>query len=433
MTYAETLNYLYTAMPSFQEVGAAAYKPGLERITALCEALETPQRRFRSIHVAGTNGKGSVSHLLASVLQAAGYRVGLFTSPHLWDFRERIRINGEVISQEEVVDFVAQHRSTFDTLSPSFFELTTAMAFDHFARHEVDVAVVETGMGGRLDSTNILSPLLSIITNISLDHTQFLGESIAEIAAEKGGIIKADTPVVVGESALESQLTLIQIAKSLAAPIRFADQGYRTLHAWSEAGVQHLTLVSTFDGEQITLTTDLLGAYQRHNLPTLLAALDVLAEQGIALDEAVVRAGIATVVRSTGLRGRWEVLGSAPLRVCDTAHNPSGVREVMAQLACQRYKRLYMVVGFAADKALDPILSLLPTEAHYLFTQASGDRALAAEELAQQATKAGLTGEVIASVEEAYARACSLATEADMIFVGGSNFVVAELPEGSIG
>lgn len=428
MTYTETLNFLYHSLPVFQHIGGSAYKPGFDNIVALEQELGEPHRRFRSVHVAGTNGKGSVSHMLAAVLQAAGYRTGLFTSPHLKDFRERIKVNGQMISEEEVVNFVEQHREAIDRIQPSFFEITTAIAFDYFAREQVDVAVIEVGMGGRLDSTNVIRPLASVITNISWDHAQFLGDTLEKIAGEKAGIIKEMTPVVIGESQIESQLTFITRAKECSAPILFADQLYRVVdRQYVGVNQQQFTIESRLDGETFALTVDLLGDYQRKNILTVLTTLDVLnGSGGLTLPREAVVEGLASAAATTGLSGRWQVVDRAPLTVCDTGHNEGGLREIVAQIARQHYRKLYMVLGFVADKDLDKVLPLLPKEAHYLFTRAGIERALDEKLLAERAAAYGLLGEMLPNVTAAVKRARELASPEDMIYIGGSTFIVAE-------
>lgn len=428
MTYTETLDFLYHSLPVFQHIGGSAYKPGFDNIVALEQELGEPHRRFRSVHVAGTNGKGSVSHMLAAVLQAAGYRTGLFTSPHLKDFRERIKVNGQMISEEEVVNFVEQYREAIDRIQPSFFEITTAIAFDYFAREQVDVAVIEVGMGGRLDSTNVIRPLASVITNISWDHAQFLGDTLEKIAGEKAGIIKEMTPVVIGESQIESQLTFITRAKECSAPILFADQLYRVVdRQYVGVNQQQFTIESRLDGETFALTVDLLGDYQRKNILTVLTTLDVLnGSGGLTLPREAVVEGLASATATTGLSGRWQVVNKAPLTVCDTGHNEGGLREIVAQIARQHYRKLYMVLGFVADKDLDKVLPLLPKEAHYLFTRAGIERALDEKLLAERAAAYGLLGEMLPNVTAAVKRARELASPEDMIYIGGSTFIVAE-------
>lgn len=428
MTYTETLDFLYHSLPVFQHIGGSAYKPGFDNIVALEQELGEPHRRFRSVHVAGTNGKGSVSHMVAAVLQAAGYRTGLFTSPHLKDFRERIKVNGQMISEEEVVNFVEQHREAIDRIQPSFFEITTAIAFDYFAREQVDVAVIEVGMGGRLDSTNVIRPLASVITNISWDHAQFLGDTLEKIAGEKAGIIKEMTPVVIGESQIESQLTFITRAKECSAPILFADQLYRVVdRQYVGVNQQQFTIESRLDGETFALTVDLLGDYQRKNILTVLTTLNVLnGSGGLTLPREVVVEGLASAAATTGLSGRWQVVDRAPLTVCDTGHNEGGLREIVAQIARQHYRKLYMVLGFVADKDLDKVLPLLPKDAHYLFTRAGIERALDEKLLAERAAAYGLLGEMLPNVTAAVKRARELASPEDMIYIGGSTFIVAE-------
>ncbi len=439
MTYSETLDFLYHSLPVFHHIGEDAYKPGLGNITELERELGDPHHRFQSVHVAGTNGKGSVSHMTAAVLQAAGYRTGLFTSPHLKDFRERIRVNGEMIPEEAVVSFVNDHRELIDRIRPSFFEITTALAFDFFAREGVDIAVIETGMGGRLDSTNVIRPLVSVITNISWDHAQFLGDTLEKIAREKAGIIKEMTPVVIGESQLESRLTFITCARECGAPILFADQTYRIVGtemlsldpceqiSATYPTIQQFTIESLLDGATFTLCTDLLGIYQRKNILTSLTTLDLLnGSGGLRIPREAVRLGMRSVVASTGLLGRWQVVSYAPLTVCDTGHNEGGLREIMAQIAHQRFRKLYMVLGFVADKDLSKILPLLPTKAYYIFTRAKVERALDEVLLVNRATKYGLQGETRPTVTAAVARARELAGTEDMIYIGGSTFVVAE-------
>jgi dihydrofolate synthase/folylpolyglutamate synthase len=408
-------------MPDFQQVGAGAYKPGLERVGEFLNVLGRPQDRFGSVHVAGTNGKGSVSHMTAAVLQGAGSKTGLYTSPHLRDFRERIRIDGETITQEAVIDFAEQHLETMRALRMSFFEATMCMAFDWFARSGVDVAVVEAGLGGRLDSTNILTPQVSVITNIGLDHQQFLGETIAEIAAEKAGIIKRGVPVVVGEHG-EADDAFIRKAAAEGAPLTFAQDIYKCVGARKDGGRQTFTIEHA--NERFEITVDLLGDYQAKNIVTLLAAVDALGEpfRG-ALP--IIQNSLPTAAVTTGLRGRWEVLGHRPLIVADTAHNAHGIALVAEQLRGEHYEKLYIIIGVAADKDLGAILPLLPREAHYIFTAPSIARAMPAATLAARAAQHGLKGETVPRVSDALAHARTLASPHDMIFIGGSNFTVA--------
>ena len=399
---------MYNSTPMFQQVGGSAYKEGLDNTLALDTHLGHPHRAFHTIHVAGTNGKGSCSHTLAAILQSAGYRTGLYTSPHLLDFRERIRIDGKPVPEAYVVDFVERERAFFEPLHPSFFELTTAMAFRYFADEGVDVAVVEVGMGGRLDCTNIIRPDLCIITNISLDHTQFLGYTLAQIAAEKAGIIKPGIPVVIGETTPETRPVFLRKAQEAGAPIYFAEENDR----------------EDYPG----LEFELKGIYQQKNLRTLLTALPLLKEEaGYRLDEQAVRNGFAHVVELTGLMGRWQKLHDHPTLMCDTGHNVGGIGYVVEQLKQQTYRTLRIVIGMVNDKDIGGVLALLPREATYYFTRASVKRALPEEELARRAHEAGLRGECYPDVPTAVRAAQKESLPEDFIFVGGSNFIVADL------
>ena len=406
MNYSETITYLYQRTPLFQQVGAGAYKEGLTNSLLLDEHLGHPHRLFRSIHVAGTNGKGSCSHTLAAILQSAGYRVGLYTSPHLVDFRERIRVNGVPVSEQYVVDFVERERSFFEPLHPSFFELTTAMALRYYADCHVDVAAVEVGLGGRLDCTNLISPDLSVITNISFDHTQFLGHTLAAIAREKAGIIKPHTPVVVGEVLPETRSVFEQQAEAMEAPLYFAEE-QSLLYADVEM--------------------ELKGCYQQKNRATVLAAIPLLQQAGYRVGEAEVRRGFAQVVELTGLQGRWQQLQDAPRMVCDTGHNVGGIRYVAEQLKSQHCRTLRMVIGMVNDKDIRGVLALLPRQAVYYFTQASVKRALPVEEFARLAMEAGLQGSCYPDVASAVRAAQKESLPEDFIFVGGSSYIVADL------
>lgn len=423
MTYPETIEYLYAAAPMFQSVGGKAYKEGLETTVALNALLGNPYEAFRSVHVGGTNGKGSVSQMLCAVLREAGYKVGLYTSPHLKDFRERIQADGRMIPERDVIDFIERMRPHIETLRPSFFEITTAMAFDFFRRQQTDIAVVEVGMGGRLDCTNVITPLASVITNISFDHMQFLGDTLPKIAGEKAGIIKPGVPVVVGESRPETAPTFIAKAREADSPIVFADQRYRCAgHDGRMFEIESLT-----GGYRFTIQLGMEGDYQQRNLCTALAALDALTDRlPRPLTTMQVRRGLA----EARVPGRWQNIatGSDPCPIiCDTGHNEAGLAFVTEQLERQSREELYFVLGVVADKDLDRILPLLPRDAHYIFTQARLPRALRADTLADRARAAGLRGEVAASVPEALAKARSLASAGDLIFVGGSTFTVAEV------
>ena len=431
MTYSETIDFLFNQVTSFQQVGAAAYKPGLERVEEFCRLLGNPHNDYHTIHIAGTNGKGSTSHMLASVLQQAGYRVGLFTSPHLKDFRERVRVDGKMISEREVVGFVERNMPEIKRLGLSFFEITAAMAFEHFALQDVEVAVIETGLGGRLDATNIITPLVSVITNIGLDHTDLLGSTLQAVAAEKAGIIKCGVPVVLGERSEEYNDIFVKRAEELSAPLYFAQEQCRVLEQGVADDMQCFVLQRDRDNAKFDVKLDLMGEYQYNNLITASAALDVLDKlTPLTISRRAYLEGLQSVSRSTSLAGRWQVLSAEPYMVCDTGHNAHGIKYVAKQLRglAERYSKLYCVVGFAKEKNLDEVLPLLPTAAYYIFTQASSPRALPAVSLAEQAAEFGLKGEVVASVADAVAMAQKKATAKDAIFIGGSNFIVGEIP-----
>ncbi|MEG2066159.1 MAG: folylpolyglutamate synthase/dihydrofolate synthase family protein [Tannerellaceae bacterium] len=425
MTYEETLHYLYTSIPVFQPTGAAAYKPGLATSIALDDYLGNPHKAYRTIHVGGTNGKGSVSHLLSAILQQSGYKVGLYTSPHLLDFRERIRVNGKMISKDYVINFIEQHRSFFEPLSPSFFELTSSMAFEYFRAEEVDFAVIEVGLGGRLDSTNIITPILSIITNISLDHMQYLGDTVEKIAAEKAGIIKPGIPALIGETYADSvSKVFTDTASAAGAPIRFA-QGVKVMNEsqLTETGIWH------FDSVEFGLLSgELGGAVQCKNAQTVLVALNLLKSKGVAILPEAVKEGFKHVVELTGLMGRWQVLQDSPLVMCDTGHNVGGWEYLQIHLGevAKRHKQLYMIVGMVNDKDIDGVLELMPPNAFYFFTQASVERAMPAEEFAAHAASKGLSGMICHRVANAVSEALAKATDDDAIFIGGSTFIVAD-------
>ncbi|MBQ8502428.1 MAG: bifunctional folylpolyglutamate synthase/dihydrofolate synthase [Bacteroides sp.] len=407
MNYQETLTYLYNSAPLFQHVGGQAYKEGLETTLKLDKHFGHPHRTFRTIHVAGTNGKGSCSHTLAAVLQKAGYRVGLYTSPHLVDFRERIRIDGKPISEEYVVDFVEKERSFFEPLHPSFFELATALAFRYFADCEVDVAIIEVGLGGRLDCTNIIHPDLCVITNISFDHVQFLGDTLEKIATEKAGIIKKGVPVVIGEATPETRRVFQEKAEAMEAPIYFAEDN------------------ACPDFSDVEY--ELKGLYQQKNKQTLLTALPLLIQAGYRLNEPAIREGFAHVCELTGLMGRWQKLQDCPTLICDTGHNVGGISYIVEQLKQQNYRQLHIVIGMVNDKDIRGVVSLLPHEATYYFTQASVKRAMPAAELQALAHKAGLQGDSYPDVPTAVKAAQQKSLPEDFIFVGGSSFIVADL------
>ena len=422
MNYEETVAYLYKQMPAYQRVGQSAYKEGLDNSLALDAHFGYPHRSYRTIHVAGTNGKGSTSHLLAAVLNKAGYKVGLYTSPHLIDFRERIRVNGEMIDQQFVVDFVENHREAFEPIMPSFFELTMEMAFLYFKHMEVDVAIIETGLGGRLDSTNIILPNLSIITNIGFDHIQYLGNTLPKIAAEKAGIIKPDTPVVIGEAGNEEVRAVFAAkAERENASIVFAEET-----------MDNFTSEITPDGWILNndsyqnLRSELGGWVQNKNARTVLTAIHELMKMDYKIPNQAVYEGFANVVELTGLMGRWQTLQENPKVVCDTGHNEHGVRYIVEQLGMESYETLHIVFGVANDKDASSILSMLPKDAVYYFTQASIERALDVKILAQTALQYGLKGNKYNTVELALKAAKENANKNDFIFIGGSSFVVAD-------
>ena len=431
MNYTETLDYLFSSMPSFQQVGGDAYKPGLERIAEFCRSIGNPQRNYFVIHIAGTNGKGSVSNMLAAVLQQAGYQTGLFTSPHLTDFRERIRVNGEMIPKQKVVNFVDRYRQDMERLQLSFFEMTTAMAFDYFAQSDVEVAVIETGLGGRLDATNIVQPILSVITNIGLEHTEYLGDSLPKIAREKGGIIKKCTPVVVGEKNPSYNLVLEEIASDLRSELTYASELFSLGECGFEQGKQLVTMTRTRDGYPYQLRLDLLGEYQRQNLATVASALDKLHESTpLSISRRAFVEGVREVTKLTSFRGRWQVLSQEPLVVCDTAHNEHGIAEVAKQLQERTNEgALVCVMGFCEDKEFSKMLALMPKDAHYIFTQASIRRAASPEKISEVASSLDLDFELASTVEEALAKAHQQLSPKDMLFIGGSTFVVAEALE----
>lgn len=425
--YEEVLELMFHSLPMFQRIGAAAYKPNLKNTELLMDALQHPYRKFRTIHVAGTNGKGSCSHLLASIFQAAGYKTGLYTSPHLRDFRERIRINGEKIPKKAVVEFYEQHKELFSEIKSSFFEMTVAMAFDYFAKEKVDIAIIEVGMGGRLDSTNVITPQLSLITNISLDHTQFLGKTLPEIAVEKAGIIKEGVPVVISESQLEVHPVFTRIAKEKNAPIVFADTLFSLNNTQSTELDFHFDVFKYGQPYMQALSCDLAGdRYESKNLIGVFAALDIL-RQKFDLPENAIRKGIAQAAQTTGLMGRWQRLCENPLVYCDTGHNEGGIKLVLQQINKIAYKRLHIVWGMVKDKDINTILSLLPASATYYFCQAPQERALPAKDLQREASLHGLSGKTYASVKEALDAAKKQAGKDDLVYVGGSTFVVAEI------
>ncbi|HBU78186.1 MAG TPA: tetrahydrofolate synthase [Muricauda sp.] len=402
MTYQETLDWMFGQLPMYQQKGVAAMNAKLDNIISFCNVLGNPEKKFKSIHIAGTNGKGSSSHMLASILQEAGYKVGLYTSPHLKDFRERIKINGKVVGEDFVVDFIEQHKPFLEYQKLSFFEMTVGMAFHYFREEQVEIAVIEVGLGGRLDSTNIITPEVSLITNIGMDHTQFLGDTLEKIALEKAGIIKPMVPVVISETQAETKMIFSLIAHQLKSEIVFADEQPATGY-----------------------TTDLLGEYQKKNINGVVAAISQL--KGFDVPEESISKGLANVVKNTGLLGRWQILQQNPLVVCDTAHNKEGLQLVLNQVQKQTYYQLHIVLGFVSDKDVKSVLELFPKEAYYYFVRPSIPRGLDVGVLEEMAKEQGLMGEKYMSVQQGFQKALDSADEGDMIYVGGSTFVVAEV------
>ncbi len=426
MEYPEALQYIYSQLPMFHRIGKAAYKSDLGNTLILDDYFGQPHKKFKTIHVGGTNGKGSTSHMLASILQQAGYRVGLYTSPHLRDFRERIRINGQMIPKDEVSSFVSLHKEFLDRVKPSFFEMSVAMAFDYFARMQVDIAVIEVGLGGRLDSTNIVNPVLSIITNIGWDHTDLLGGTLQKIAAEKAGIIKPNTPVIISQYQAEVAEIFQTKARESRAPIIFADQQVNILE--QSIVSNNLQQFKYAKGSlEFSIELDLMGNYQRYNLPGVLKSIEVLNDNGFSIKETDLAEGLKRVQELTGLMGRWQKLSDNPLIYCDTGHNVDGIRLVVEQINRTPHNQLHMVIGAVADKDITGMLSLLPQNAIYYFTQASIPRALNHSELQKQAFTLGLKGDAFPTVAEALTAAKLAAKPNDLIFVGGSTFVVAEV------
>jgi dihydrofolate synthase / folylpolyglutamate synthase len=405
VNYQQTLDYLFAQLPMFHRVGPAAYKPGLDNTIQLLNALDNPHKDLKCIHIAGTNGKGSTSHLLASILQQAGYKTGLYTSPHLKDFRERIRINGEMIPEDVVIDFVNRNQEQWAILKPSFFEITVAMCFTHFHQQKVDVAVIETGLGGRLDSTNVIQPVLSVITNVSFDHMNLLGNTIEAIAAEKAGIIKPKIPVVIGPMKETAKPVMMAAAEKLEAPLTVANKDLLPLFA----------------------NCPLQGIYQQENFQTVGTAVAQLRQMGYDVSNDHVKSGAENVLSNTGLAGRWQILNQNPLTIADVAHNEDGLRAVVHQLDSLNKRKLHFVLGMVADKDIAHVLPLLPKTAEYYFCKADIPRGMAAEELASKAKDYGLLGQCFDSVKAAYERACAQAESNDVVFVGGSIFTVAEV------
>jgi dihydrofolate synthase/folylpolyglutamate synthase len=438
MDYNATIQYLYTQLPMFTRDGASAYKANLDNTIELCNRLGNPQHTFKSVHIGGTNGKGSTSHMLAAILQTAGYKTGLYTSPHLKDFRERIRINGEMISEQSVIDFVQAHLTDFDEIAPSFFEMTVGLAFDVFAKEKVDIAVIEVGLGGRLDSTNIITPLLSIITNIGWDHMNILGDTLQLIAGEKAGIIKPGIPVIIGEHQPEIAYVFTNKAEQEGSPIKFASEEIQIEEVKGERqklkGEDRLVIEIVEQSPLLAprsplpnLTLDLTGTYQLKNVKAVLLAVDELRAQGFNITDEHITTALSQVKTLTGLHGRWEVLNRQPLTICDTGHNPEGIQEVLKNIASVTYKHLHFVIGMVNDKDSSKVLTMLPKNATYYFCKPDIPRGLEAESLKQKAESFGLQGETYASVKIALQTAQENAGDNDLVFIGGSTFVVAEV------
>ncbi|MCH7513067.1 MAG: bifunctional folylpolyglutamate synthase/dihydrofolate synthase [Bacteroidetes bacterium] len=423
MNYDETLEFLYSALPMYQRVGTIAVKKDLTNIRLLCKALGNPQDRFRSVHIAGTNGKGSSAHMLAAILHVAGYKTGLYTSPHLKNFTERIKINGREIPESEVTRIVAGNKELLEQIKPSFFEMSVAMAFEYFARQNVDIAIVETGLGGRLDSTNILNPEVVLITNISLDHTQMLGNTITKIAVEKGGIIKRNTPVVISESDIQTTDVFKRIASEKNASITFAD----TIYTWDDTGTR---LFDNHNKQIVCISgTNYLPEYQLKNIPGVLAVTELLRRKQYNIEEDAVTHGLCDFQKLTHFKGRWQVIYDKPLTICDTAHNIAGINEVIKEINKLQFRKLHMVWGMVDDKDAVKICSLLPKHASYYFCKPDIPRGMPAERLHTAAKKAGLKGSIIKNVDRAITEAIKQAHSDDLIFIGGSTFVVAEIKD----
>lgn len=423
MNYQEAIDFMFSSLPMYQRVGKAAYKSNLDNTLALDEYFGHPHKSFRTIHVAGTNGKGSVSHSLAAILQSAGYMTGLYTSPHLVDYRERIRINGEMISKEYVCDFINQNQSIIESLKPSFFEMSVALAFKYFCDMKVDIAVIEVGMGGRLDSTNIITPELSVITNIGYDHTQFLGNTLALIAGEKAGIIKPSIPVVIGETHAETENVFKAKANEHKSPITFADKEIKVVKTKVDDSHKYAEYLIN---DTKCLRFDLFGEYQTKNLATILEAVKQMQKRGLNISEQNIADALANVKSLTGLHGRWEILAESPLTICDTGHNLDGLSYVTTQLKALNCQKLHIVLGFVNDKDVEHVMPLFPKDAQYYFTQAEIPRAMPAEQVKEFGEKFGLNGETYANVPQAYESAKKNASSDDAIFIGGSTFIVGD-------
>jgi dihydrofolate synthase / folylpolyglutamate synthase len=430
MTYQQTLDYLYTQLPMFSKIGCAAYKKDLHNTILLCDYIGNPQTKFKSIHIAGTNGKGSTSHMLAAILQSAGYKTGLYTSPHIKDFRERIRVNGKMIKEEAVVEFVARTKDKSDEISPSFFELTVAMAFDYFATEKCDIVVVETGLGGLLDSTNIIYPILSIITNIGFDHQNILGNTLEEIATQKAGIIKENTPVVIGETLRETKDIFIETANKKNAEIFFANETFVAGATKTKGNILFCQVHSVITCSYVEIQLGLTGLYQTKNICTVLEAVEQLKNIGLSISDAAMHEGLLQVKQLTGLRGRWEILQENPIVIADVAHNKDGISQVLQQLnTTYSNTSFHFVLGFVKDKDVIEVLKLFPSAASYYFTNAHIPRALPCNELAGKANIVGLIGKCFDNVNDAINTAKNNAQQNDVIMICGSFFILAEMDD----
>lgn len=427
MTYKQTLDYLFSKLPMYQRVGSAAYKANLDNTIAICHSLGNPEKKLKFVHVAGTNGKGSSSHMIAAILQKAGYKTGLYTSPHLVDFRERIKINGKMISQSEVVQFVETYKMIFEKVQPSFFEWTVGLAFHYFAKKDVDVVVLEVGLGGRLDSTNVINPIACLITNIGFDHMNLLGDSLPKIASEKAGIIKHKIPVTVSQSQLDVISVFNDKAKEMKAPIEFADKNYKIISHSHKDDKLYIEILYKKTNISHEFHLDLTGSYQLKNILGVLNTIDCLKHQGFIIEHEHIQEALANVCKLTGFHGRWQLLGTNPITIADTGHNEDGIKEVLENLKRYTYKTLHIVLGVVNDKDLSKIFHLLPKKAIYYFCKANIPRALDERELQHQAQLFGFNGKAFKTVSEAYANAKNKAKSNDLIFIGGSTFTVADI------
>ena len=427
MTYPQTLDYLFSKLPMYQRIGAAAYKADLNNTLAICKELGNPEKKIKFVHVAGTNGKGSSSHMLAAILQQAGYKTGLYTSPHLVDFRERIKINGKMIPKTEVVKFVEDFKTIFEKIEPSFFEWTVGLAFHYFAQQQVDVVVLEVGLGGRLDSTNVITPVACLITNIGYDHMNLLGDTLPKIAAEKAGIIKTKIPVVISQTQLDVISVFNETAKQLKAPIEFADKNYKLISTSYNKEFLSITLLHKKTNTTHLYNLDLQGSYQVKNVMGVLNTTEILKQKGFIIEETDIKNALSQVQKLTGLHGRWQIIQEKPLVIADTGHNEDGIKEVLDNLKRYTYKTLHFILGVVNDKDISKILKLLPKDATYYFCKASIPRALDENELATLAKKNGLNGSTFKTVPEALKKAIKQAKVNDLVFVGGSTFTVADI------